>query len=448
MVLGLVGGLLFLWFGVFKLLSKLLGGHGGPCPSSLGWLVDNPLRRRYMRPVLERVGLRPGETALELGPGPGTFTVEAARQLGPAGRLVAVDIQPKMIARVEQKVREAGLTNVETHVASAYELPVPDATVDRAFLVTVLAEIPDPVRALHEIRRVLKPGGQLSVTEEFADPDYPRRITTVSWAEAAGFYLEACHGSFWVYTLNFRKPAEGQATRAHAYYVLRKNKLLREFDQVVAKVKPLVVARYGEAADALTAEAREEYAALIPQLPYLGGRQPFTQFLIATAWYLALYRVIQRRGGTVEEVGTLCYQLTDAYVRQMPGFVQRLMGRLSFSERYRRLVRTRARESHQRQYAGDYIFNYVEGDGVAFDFGVDYLQCAPCEFLRTQGAPELAPYVCPSDVPLSEMLGWGLKRTVTLAEGGERCDFRFRQGGKTEVAVPEPIRALLDRRAH
>ncbi len=210
MILGLVGGLLFFWFGVFKLLSKLMGGRGGPCPASLGWLVDNPLRRRYMRPVLGRVGLCPGETALELGPGPGAFTVEAARQLGPGGRLIAVDIQPKMIARVQKKVREEGLSNVETHVASAHELPIPDAIVDRAFLVTVLAEIPDPVRALREIHRVLRPGGHLSITEEFADPDYPRRVTTVGWAEAAGFSLEACHGNFWVYTLNFRKPAEGQ----------------------------------------------------------------------------------------------------------------------------------------------------------------------------------------------------------------------------------------------
>jgi ubiquinone/menaquinone biosynthesis C-methylase UbiE len=209
-LLGVVSGLLFIWFGVLKMITKLMGGRGGPCPSSLGWLVDNPLRRRYMRPALERVGLRPGETALELGPGPGAFTVPAARQLGSEGRLIVVDIQPQMIAQVEQKVRDAGLTNVEAHVGSAYELPIPDATVDRAFLITVLPEIPDPVRALREIHRVLKPGGHLSVSEEFGDPDYPRRATTIGWAEAAGYTLEACHGNFWIYTLSFRKPAEEQ----------------------------------------------------------------------------------------------------------------------------------------------------------------------------------------------------------------------------------------------
>jgi ubiquinone/menaquinone biosynthesis C-methylase UbiE len=54
--------------------------------------------------------------------------------------------------------------------------------------VTVLPEIPDRRRALAELRRVLKPGGVLSITEEFVDPDYPLR-----------------HGNWWIYTLNFQK---------------------------------------------------------------------------------------------------------------------------------------------------------------------------------------------------------------------------------------------------
>jgi ubiquinone/menaquinone biosynthesis C-methylase UbiE len=131
--------------------------------------------------------------------------VDAAQRVGPAGRLLAVDIQPEMIAQVDTRVREAGLTNVETHVASAYELPIDDSTVDRVFLVTVLPEIPDPVRALREIYRVLKPGGIVSTTEEFLDPDYPRRATTINWAEKAGFKLVESFGNWWNYTLNFQR---------------------------------------------------------------------------------------------------------------------------------------------------------------------------------------------------------------------------------------------------
>ena len=202
----IVFGLLFFWLFGLKLILKLSKGRSGPCPSSLGWLVDLPIRRRYMRTVLERAGLRPGETVLELGPGPGAFTVDAAKRLGPDGELIAVDIQPEMIAQVEERVRQAGLTNVETHVASAYELPMEDESVDRAFLVTVLPEIPDPVRGLREVYRLLKPGGVFSTTEEFMDPDYPRRKTTIDWATAAGFEPVESYGNWLLYTLNFRKP--------------------------------------------------------------------------------------------------------------------------------------------------------------------------------------------------------------------------------------------------
>jgi ubiquinone/menaquinone biosynthesis C-methylase UbiE len=204
-VTALLGGLVVFWLFGLKLILKLMKGRGEPCPSSWSWIVDNPLRRWDVRHALARAGLRAGETVLELGPGPGAFTVDAAQRVGPGGRLIAVDIQPEMIAQVEARVCEAGLTNVETHVASAYELPIQDGTVDRAFLITVLPEIPDPVRSLREIYRVLKPGGVVSTTEEFLDPDYPRRVTAIAWFEAAGFELTERYGSWWNYTLNFRR---------------------------------------------------------------------------------------------------------------------------------------------------------------------------------------------------------------------------------------------------
>jgi ubiquinone/menaquinone biosynthesis C-methylase UbiE len=217
LVLGVVGALVFFWMFPLKLISRLAArsGKSAPCPASLSWLVNNPIRRRYMRPVLDRVGVRPGERVLELGPGPGAFTVDAVRRVGPGGRLIAVDIQPEMIAQVEQRAREAGLTNVEAHVAGAYDLPLEDGSVDRVFLVTVLPEIPDQARALAELHRVLRspgpaeaePGGLLSITEEFMDPDYPFAFETIQRVEAAGFKLAQRFGNFWVYTLNFRKLA-------------------------------------------------------------------------------------------------------------------------------------------------------------------------------------------------------------------------------------------------
>jgi SAM-dependent methyltransferase len=128
--------LVFIWLVPMKIFARISArlGHASPCPAALAGLVDNPIRQRYMRPMPDRVGIQPGECVLELGPGPGFFTVEAARRAGPEGRLIAVDIQPKMITLLEHRLQQAGVSNVETHVASAYELPVADASLDRAFL--------------------------------------------------------------------------------------------------------------------------------------------------------------------------------------------------------------------------------------------------------------------------------------------------------------------------
>jgi hypothetical protein len=223
------------------------------------------------------------------------------------------------------------------------------------------------------------------------------------------------------------------------YYVSRKRKLLKEFDRTLDRIRGLFVSRYGEDSEAMLQEARQEYEALIPQLPYIGGRQPFTQFLISTAWFLSLYRVLKRRGETVEEVGQLLYQASEAYLQAYPRFTRRFLGFMSFSPRYLRRVKKGAQKSHERQYPGDYVFDYVKGDGTTFDYGVDYVECGPVKFLTKQGAPELAPYICPADILSSELLGWGLKRTATLAEGAGRCDFRFKKGGETQVAVPESL---------
>jgi len=203
LALGIAAGIAFFWLVIVRFLARFSGGR--PCPYALAWMTDNPLRRRYMAKVLDRVGIRPGERVLELGPGPGAFTVRAAQRTEPGGGLVAVDIQPKMIAAVERKVQAAGLTNVETHIANAYKLPLEDASVDRAFLVTVLPEIPDRPRALAELHRVLEVNGVLSITEEFLDPDYPLARTTIRWAETAGFKLIERHGNWWVYTVNFKR---------------------------------------------------------------------------------------------------------------------------------------------------------------------------------------------------------------------------------------------------
>lgn len=228
------------------------------------------------------------------------------------------------------------------------------------------------------------------------------------------------------------------------YYVARKKRLLKEFDLYAEYSRSALLKYFGaEHLDEKIARAKQEFERLIPQLPYIGGRQPFTQFIVATGLSLALYRTAKANGKTVEEVGQLLFEIGQAILQGYPLFIARLFGKMNFSSFYLKRLEKRAMESHRRKYPEDYLYDFVPGDGSTFDYGVDYLECASCKFLAKQGAPELAPYLCPIDVLYSRALGWGLMRTMTLAEGAEKCDFRFKQGRPTNIAVPPALRELV-----
>ncbi|MBA7697269.1 2-methoxy-6-polyprenyl-1,4-benzoquinol methylase [subsurface metagenome] len=148
-------------------------------------------------------------TVIDLGCGSGAFTTFVARVVGEQGRVYAVDIQPAMLQQLERKLfkpENQDITNIELKEASAYKLPFADESIDLVYMVTVLMEIPDRGRALQEIRRVLKPGGTLAVTEFLPDPDYPWRSTVIKICQREGFTLDASPGNLWNYTVRFKKP--------------------------------------------------------------------------------------------------------------------------------------------------------------------------------------------------------------------------------------------------
>lgn len=203
-------GLAFLWLIGMKIVVRIadLFHFAAPCPVSLAWILEHPLRRWYLQKVPERIGFQPGERILEIGPGIGVFTRQAARQAGPTGQVIAVEIQPDMALQLAKRMRTAGLTKVAILVGDAEALPLADDAFDRAFAVSVMAEIRNKRRAFSELYRVLKPAGMLSITEEFIDPDYPFPWETSRRARAAGFHFVRRAGGLWTYTSNFRKPEQ------------------------------------------------------------------------------------------------------------------------------------------------------------------------------------------------------------------------------------------------
>lgn len=181
--------------------------HKFPMPEWMANVIDNPFRRKVQPPdeTALRHGIQPGMRVLEVGPGNGTYTLGTARQIGSEGKLVTIDIEPKMIERVNQRISTEGITNIETRVANVYDLPFDDQSFDLIYMITVINEIPDIPRALAEFHRVLKTSGTLVFSELFMDPDYPRAVTLTRKVQAADFQLKKQIGNFFYYTLIFEK---------------------------------------------------------------------------------------------------------------------------------------------------------------------------------------------------------------------------------------------------
>jgi ubiquinone/menaquinone biosynthesis C-methylase UbiE len=142
-----------------------------------------------------------------MGPGPGRLLIPAAERIMPGGEAVGIDIQPKMVERLQNRAKQAGITNLTVILGDAAQAHVAAETFDLVFLCTALGEIPDRSAALTECYRALKPGGVLAITEMAGDPHYQSRSTVQTLAETAGFQLQTIQGGWLFFTANFTKPA-------------------------------------------------------------------------------------------------------------------------------------------------------------------------------------------------------------------------------------------------
>lgn len=161
------------------------------CPWWLGYLLASPLRRLLDHPVkILAPYVREGMTVLEPGPGMGFFTIELARMVGASGRVVAVDIQSRMIDRLTRRLAKSGLIDrLDARLASPGSMGLADlaGTVDFTLAFAVVHELPDAGRFFAEVAEASKPGALLLLAEPNGHITTSRFEAELRAAAQAGF---------------------------------------------------------------------------------------------------------------------------------------------------------------------------------------------------------------------------------------------------------------------
>jgi ubiquinone/menaquinone biosynthesis C-methylase UbiE len=166
---------------------------GHTCPWWLGHFLLNRLRRFPQRPTrILRPFVRPGMLVLEPGCGMGFFTLDLARMVAPGGRVVAVDVQERMLAGLRRRVAQAGLEGaIDIRLAQPDRLGVDDLAgrVDLALAFYVVHEIRQQAAFFAEIAAALKPDGVVLVVEPPLHVSRPAFEASLAVAERSGLHL-------------------------------------------------------------------------------------------------------------------------------------------------------------------------------------------------------------------------------------------------------------------
>jgi len=122
------------------------------------------------------LALQPGETVLDLGSGPGLDVFLAARQVGPSGRVIGVDMTPAMLQRARANAAQIGLSHVEFREGRLEALPVDGDTIDAVTSNCVINLVPDKRAVFAEVARVLRPGGRMVISDILLNGRLPAAV--------------------------------------------------------------------------------------------------------------------------------------------------------------------------------------------------------------------------------------------------------------------------------
>jgi len=213
--------------------------------------------------------------------------------------------------------------------------------------------------------------------------------------------------------------------------------LLKEYDSKLADKRALYATVFGEdEVDGILQEMRDTYEDLIPDIPYIGERNYHLQYLIPSSEELAEYLVAKNYGMTSKSFSTLRLKHAEELIMSMPENLRLMIGRSTLRPLALLKMRMVAYRSQHSSYPDESLCTYIPGDGVEFDWGMDYTRCTTDVLYAKYDATDLMiDLTCKYDFIPGKAFNMGYYRTMILPEGAPMCDLRW-QWGK-EVEMPE-----------
>ena len=214
------------------------------------------------------------------------------------------------------------------------------------------------------------------------------------------------------------------------YYVKRKSKLLKDFSKHIEVARDMLKRKFSEVKiNEMFNQMKTEYEKIIPEIPYIGGtKNSFTSLLVGGMSSLAMFRILEKEGFTLRDIGEFYYEFRDIHNTIRKNNLEKIgkdPAQYPFESTYINYVKKLCETSKLRNYPDDWVADYVEGDGKTFEWGFNFLECGLHKVFMRLDAEKYVSFFCISDFSEANILGFGFSLTQSLGFGAPMCDHRY-----------------------
>ena len=226
------------------------------------------------------------------------------------------------------------------------------------------------------------------------------------------------------------------------FYIKKKARLMKDFNKYINIIPKLLKGKYdANKIDIIIEQMNEEFESLIPKIPYIGGNlNYYTRVLIEIISNLVIFRILEKEGWVYREIGELFYEFVDIHQRIRKEKYEKSgtdPSNIMFEPLIVKQAKFIAETSQNRAYPYDWVLEFVEGDGITFEYGVDIIECGVYKIFKELDAEKYVPLQCVNRIREAQIFGYGVFRTQTLATGAPSCDYRYTKTLKTPHKMTE-----------